>query len=433
MNYFRYTLMAFAAVLILFIGLSSILAPGMSSEVSYDPLTAGSFSCSEFFNALQNRYTVKTLVTSFTTINTSAPGSVLVSVGPTETFFDDEKSALVDFVAGGGTFILIADNDSAERDLSYFSLTGISKLTISSYPLRDYLLYEKRPDFALLDIVSPSAIFENVSSILTNYPAALVYSENNLSTSGNNRVAGDLAWTSAGGVLDLNKDGDRGQDEPTGFFSVIASYTKGKGKVVVITDPGIFVNDMIDRANNRQFAISLFDWATDKGSKPVVFDVSHGGLVPPNWIGVASYGSFIFNFLVLPLALLFVALFSIGAMKSRRRARKVKVIGAHFKNMNKFSKDLNISYKRSINDPLMVYYEEFLLMCYERLKLKSPEETELLKMLKAEYPEYYGRLRRTIEVCGQVRVGARDIRSPKTVRKMIEKMSEFEKAMVAKR
>ncbi len=434
MKHFRYTLMAFAFVLILLISLSNFLAPGLPSEVSYDPLTASSLSCSEFFSTLESRYTVKLLLTSFTTINTSAPGSVLVSVGPTENFSSDEKSAIVEFVNSGGTFIFIADNDSAGRDLSYFSFTGIYSLTISSAPLRDYALYEKRPDFVLLDIVAAgNAIFENVSSIITNYPAALVYSEDNLSMSDNNRVLNDLAWSSAGGALDLDKDGERGSDEPTGTFSVIAKYSKGKGYVVVISDPGIFVNDMIDRANNRQFAISLFNWATNNGSKPVVFDVSHGGFIPPNWIGVASYGSFIFNFLVLPLAIVFVAAFLAGTIRKRRVARKVKVIGHHFKNMDRYSKAMNTSYKKSINDPLMVFYEEFLLRCYEQLKLKSPEETELLKKLKAEYPEYYSRLRRTIELCGQVRVGARDIRSPRTVRKMIEKMSDFEKAMEARK
>lgn len=292
--------------------------------------------------------------------------------------------------------------------------------------------FEKRPDFVLLKNFDSHPMVENVSSIITNYPAAVVMTgETEGAPSG--RVSGDIAWTSTRSFLDLDRDGIRDNEEPAGQFSVIAVRELSEnGRMVVIADPGIFVNDMIGRANNRQFAISLFEWATGGGSKPIIFDLTHSGYAPAGWVEVAPYGSS-----VLPmLAVLFfaVSLVAMGIAVGRKIgiARPRKVGGRLSRDMGKYSKEMDSVVKTNLNEPLLVYYEQFLERCGRTFKSKELDEEKLLRKIKAEHPKYYQQLRRIINVCGQVRVGARDIRSPAALRRMIEKMSKFEKELGAK-
>lgn len=429
-----------AVCLITYVAVTTLLEPGVPAGIAYDLLMDEPLKCSEFFGILENRYTTKTLLTSYSTLASSAPNAVLVMMGPTEPFTSAEESALESFIRGGGTIILIADNDGTGHGLSiateeyweYFGEEYETTLKVSEYPLRDLESFEKRPDFVLLKNFSSHAMVENVSSILTNYPTVVVPTQGFSSSGTNHRVNGDIAWTSSKSFLDMDGDGLRDADEPAGTFSVIAVKEAAGGQLVVIADPGIFVNDMIDRANNRQFAISLFEWATGSGAKPIVFDLTHGGYAPAGWVSATAFGGAIFP----TLAVLFFAAFLVAmgiawgqkiGVRFQRRTR-----GRLSREMERFQKRMGSAAKTSLNEPLMVYYEQFLERCVKAFRLKEPDEDKLLKRIKAEYPKYYRQLEHVINVCGQVRVGARDVRSPSAVRGIIEKMSRFEKELGAK-
>ncbi len=427
-----------AVCLVAFVAITTFMESRAPAGVAYDPLLDAPLNCSKFFDLLKTRYVTKTLLTSYSTLSSSAPNSVLVIIGPTEPFTSADERALESFVNGGGMLILIADNDGTGSELqlslksdSYYPGFQYGSPMISPLPLRDLESFEKRPDFVLLMNFASHPMVENVPSILTNYPTVIT-TGTTWSTS-NNRVSGDIAWTTSRSFLDQDGDGIRDTGEPTGPFSVIAvSQAAGGGQLVLIADPGIFVNDMIDRANNRQFAMSLFNWATDNGSKPVVFDLTHGGYAPASWLTATPYGSVIFPTLaILFFSALMVAMGIAWGQKIELLLPR-KIRGRFSRSMIRYQRRMKSISKTNLNEPLMVYYEQFLEKCVGKFRLKEKEETTILKRIKAEYPKYYKQLGGTINVCGQVRVGARDIRSSDTFKRIIKKLSTFEKELGVK-
>ncbi len=432
-----------AVCLVAFVAVTTLLEPGAPAGVAYDPLVEEPLNCSEFFTLLETRYTTKTLLTSYSTLTSSAPNSVLVMMGPTEPFTSAEESALESFINGGGTLILLADNGGTGHTLElsvgesfygygeYYSPYSYGALKISPIYLRDLESFEKRPDFVLLENFTSHPIVDNVLSILTNYPTAITTSGVEWSTT-NNRVSGDIAWTSSRSFLDQDGDNIRDAEEPAGPFSVIAVKEAGGGRLVLIADPGIFVNDMIDRANNRQFATSLFDWATENGSRPVVFDLTHGGYAPASWVGATAYGIAIFPTLTILFFTVFLVAMGIAWGKKIGLGMPKKLPGRFSNAMKRYQKRMKSVSKTNLNEPLMVYYEQFLENSARAFKLKEKDEVAILKRIKAGYPKYYRQLEGTINVCGQVRAGARDIRSPDALKRLIRKMSKFEKELEVK-
>lgn len=423
-----------AVCLVAFMAVTTVLEPGAPAGVAYNPLLDEPLACSEFFTLLETRYTSKTLLTSYSTLASSAPNSVLVMMGPTEPFTSGEESALETFVKGGGTLILIADNGGTGHSLSISTTTSYfgtsSSLAIESSPLRDLDSFEKRPDFVLLKNFVSHPMVENVSSILTNYPSVIT-SGGGWSTT-NNRVSGDIAWTSTKSFLDQDGDGIRDTEESAGPFSVIAVKETGDGRLVLIADPGIFVNDMIDRANNRQFATSLFDWATENGYRLVVFDLTHGGYTPASWVGATAYGVAIFPILTILFFTVFLVAMGIAWGKKIGVGLPGKIRGRFSRAIERYQKRMKSVSKTNLNEPLMLYYVQFLEKCANAFRLKEKDEMVILKRIKADYPKYYRQLEGTINVCGQVRAGARDIRSPDALKKLVRKMSKFEKELGVK-
>jgi len=402
---------------------SSILAAGAPATVSYDFLSTEPLKCSELLELLEERYNMKFLLTSYSHLRETDQNSVLVIMGPTKPFTRSEARGLEDFAQNGGRVIIIADNDGAANALQ------IGGMQISKAPLRDFLNFEKRPDFVLLKDFSPHAMFENVGSILTNYPAAVLIENypyyppwEGYPPWERYHPAQILASSSELSFLDENRNGFPDQGEPIGPHAVIAEA----GNVIAIADPGIFVNDMIDRANNRQFAVSLFEYATDGGSRPVVFDLTHTEYSSPLWLHATA---FIRDTSLLAL-LAFASVASIisGLYKYASKLAAVKRLGGLFsRRMRVYAKKLRTPIKPDLNEPLMVYYEHFLGACSKAFGLKKPDPDEVLKRIQTEYPHYHKRMKAAILSCERVRAGVLDLRSPDAFRRTVKYLSDFEK------
>ncbi len=70
-----------------------------------------------------------------------------------------------------------------------------------------------------------------------------------------------LARSSPLSYLDLNANGRRDADEPGGPFPVAAATPVGAGTLVLVSDPSLLVNSMLDRGQNRLFLQYLFRFA----------------------------------------------------------------------------------------------------------------------------------------------------------------------------
>jgi hypothetical protein len=79
-----------------------------------------------------------------------------------------------------------------------------------------------------------------------------------------------LAQSSSFSYLDLNMNSEHDGGEPTGPFPVAIKVRYGSGEIIIISDPSLFINSMIDKGKNLEFAKGLVE-----GRDYVVIDSAH--------------------------------------------------------------------------------------------------------------------------------------------------------------
>lgn len=181
-----------------------------------------------------------------------------------------EAEALASFVEQGGGLLLIAEynlawvndelNKSANKVGDYFGLEFRDGMVCDS---TDHYDYSNDPDGGvdipfITDITSQevtSGIEKFVipwgSALSTRAPAvAVAYSDTDawLDT--------DCTWDSEAGHWDCSKD----DVEESGRFPVLATSTRGSGRVVAIADSGIIVNAWIDEYDHYGLARNIFSY-----------------------------------------------------------------------------------------------------------------------------------------------------------------------------
>ncbi len=181
-------------------------------------------------------------------------GKVLAIIGVERPYLAQEVDTIADFVSAGG-FLLLAD------DFGYGN--GIAgRLGLSFYGRRLYSSsFDRNPAFVRLNATVDGTIYK----VLLDRPTAL------------ERVAPSQIKAStdpdADTWIDENGNGERDIDENSASQPVVALWTsKGSdGVALVVSDPGLFINDMWGRSDNAAFVMALirtwFPGATD-----IIFD-----------------------------------------------------------------------------------------------------------------------------------------------------------------
>lgn len=420
--------------------LAAALTEPAQGPFPYDPLENHPLHCSKFFSLLEQNYPTKLLHSSYSFLLEAHPKSVLVLMGPTQPFTPEEVEALENFMLGGGVLVLIADNDGTGSSLTF------GGIKISGHPLRDFGSFVKRPDFVLVTNLRPHRALEGVTSILTNYPSALVP----LKPEPWAEVRGGMAWTSPASFLDQNRNGLPDGEEPRGPFALLAIQKMGKGYLVAIADPGIFVDDMLHRAQNERFARALFDWATKHGARPVIFDLTHQGARKARVVeAVVEFSKLGERGLVWSSALASIALtgslagtfaahklrgkpklqalrHALGRLKPRRKPK-----GQTFsRELQRLVGKLDRFMRTDLREPLVLCYDRFLERCSRRFRL-PPDPKQLLKLLEERFPQRK-RVREVIGMCEKVKRGERGLDSPKTFRELVKTLLEFEREVGAR-
>jgi hypothetical protein len=186
-------------------------------------------------------------------------GSVIVILRPVEDFTGDEIAYLRDYLSNGGT-LLLADDFGTGNSL----LEGLECNSRFSNKLFISLAFNKDPKFSVtIDIASP--FDTNVSHILLNHPSTLTVGDNTT-------VYGNTPM----GWLDDDKDYRMDEEEQRAVFPILAVEKYNRGKVILLSDPSVLINSMLDKADNRNFVQNLFEFAIP-GQGKVVFDESHSG------------------------------------------------------------------------------------------------------------------------------------------------------------
>ncbi len=298
----------------------SITGVGDVDTMSYSMYSDGYNGCSQLRNTLQGTggFEVHPLISSLSVVNGINRNSVLCVLGPTLDFSIIEASALIDFFVSGSCLIIADDFGSGNRILDNLALLIPPQYFPSEpfgFTLRSAVRFEQR---LLLDAGSNDdgkpllpaitsfndggAIFQTTQRVVMNYATGIQGIGGNFTviatSSPNSWVTSD--WNNPA------YDPERG--DTAGPFTLIGVLSVANGLIVLVSDPSIFINDMIDRADNRSFALELFTYLAEQtNTNTIIIDHNHlswSPLSPVLYVGLVM-GQITYlstNWLLAPLA-----------------------------------------------------------------------------------------------------------------------------------
>ncbi|MHC1628894.1 MAG: DUF4350 domain-containing protein [Candidatus Nezhaarchaeales archaeon] len=180
----------------------------------------------------------------------------LFIIGPSLGFSQDYVSAIKDFLRKGGLLVVADDFGSANEILEKLNL----RVRISGLLLLDPFMKEKSLELPItfkadeLGHASFEKVVLNLASNVVINNSCIV-----------------LLTSSPFSFLDLNRNYEYDFGEPKGPFDVACIIEfEGKSKVIVISDPSLFINSMIHQKDNiefikaiaegRQILVDCFHW-----------------------------------------------------------------------------------------------------------------------------------------------------------------------------
>jgi len=156
-------------------------------------------------------------------------GSTLILV-PYLEFTPVELEELNSFVTEGGTLVLADDYGHGNQILEYLGL----KVRFSGQFLLDPFYCYKNQQFPRITHLVSNSITSDIDSLVFNHATCLVDVEK----------SDILVLSSSFSFLDLNGNQESDEDEPDGPLPVISNHNLGSGKIILISDPSIFINSM---------------------------------------------------------------------------------------------------------------------------------------------------------------------------------------------
>lgn len=169
---------------------------------------------------------------------------VLMISFPQEMFSDDEISAIMDFVAGGGGLFLVGE----EGDFNHF------KKNLNALSTRFGVTFN---DDEVLDPTDRIGEYYSIIHTFEEHPITsgvekfVIYGGCSLKVEGNAKVlaTGDDDSYSTEGYY---KAGD--------YPPVLCALEHGSGRVVCVGDGSFFRNNFINEFNNKQLALNIVNW-----------------------------------------------------------------------------------------------------------------------------------------------------------------------------
>ena len=180
--------------------------------------------------------------------------SITLIIVPYVKFSPIELSRLEEFVSSGGKLLLMDDYGFGNDILHYMGLD----LRFAGTQLLDPLFNYKNKDFPRIADLVPTPATGRVESLVFNHATCLEEVP----------TGNIIAQSSYFSFLDENQNSQWDGGEPKGNMAVIAEYDVGKGEIIVVADPSILINSMLDIEDNRQFLKNIT-------GEQLLFDQNH--------------------------------------------------------------------------------------------------------------------------------------------------------------
>lgn len=325
--------------------------------------------CSKFKELIENEgFKVKTLISSLSMINRAEPPTVLLIIGPSKYYNpSDIVPSLLLFLQNGGRLLIADDFGSGNIILQ---LLFNFQIQFSDNVLVDAGSYEKNPVLPVITNFMPHPVTNGVQSLLLNYASAIV-GPNDTS----DILLPPIATTTRFSWLDADHDYEYDANETVGPFTVATAIeTQNNSRIIIVSDASIFINDMIERADNTRFALNIVNWLSGfNKSATIVFDESHldWGLSSSivyfstiigyvAWLSAIPYVS-----LILPFFIVFTVKRWIPVV---REVRKFKPLRVYRKRGRTIFLEKIRAYK------VYAFYDKALKILYKRFKRIMSEE-----------------------------------------------------------
>ncbi|MGY5876516.1 MAG: DUF4350 domain-containing protein [Candidatus Thorarchaeota archaeon] len=236
-------------------------------------------------------YEVTAIETSMSIVYRYNGSAILTIMGPVRDFTFDAVLTIYDHLRMGGS-VLIAD-DFGTANSSFFWLNQmLTTLMPGSLPegvtgflsytdgvLFDLDSYGKSPIYPIIQTFSRSstggAITQGVNRLYLNWASTL----SPTCMLGSPGVG--LAWTTVRAWCETNITNAEtnpypDEDEWAGILPVAGALAvppvegaPREGRLVAVSDPSLFTNDMLDRGDNRRFANNIIHWLSEGYLEPL--------------------------------------------------------------------------------------------------------------------------------------------------------------------
>jgi hypothetical protein len=193
--------------------------------------------------------------------------TVSIILAPEQSYDDSSQQRIRQFVRAGGTLVVAGDFGNHTNPLLRSLGTSAQ---LDGRVLRDERYNYKSPAMPRARNVSDHRLAANVSALTLNHGTAV-----------RPRNATALVNSSGFAYLDTNSNGNLDSNETVRSWPVATVESVGDGRVIVVSDPSILINSMIDQPGNRQFIQNIVS-----GNKQVLLDYSHSASLPPLAVAV---------------------------------------------------------------------------------------------------------------------------------------------------
>ncbi len=234
-----YSFLVFLGLVLLVLPIS---VPILKTSAEFSMFNTRWDGCAKFAELLHQKGEIVPLMYPYNSVKVSNLDGALIIVGPDVEFSGFEAEEVKRFLENGGT-VFVADDFGTANTL--LDLLGVN-VKFSESPLND-IFYTVSGDFPVVVRIKESSLSLNTDKVTLNIPSAVIGSEGEIFSSKVSVVGKSM-----------------------GSFPILAEIRYGNGRIILLSDPSILINDMFDE--NKKFIENLITYI---GENKYYFDEAH--------------------------------------------------------------------------------------------------------------------------------------------------------------